>query len=218
MWWLAGKLCALRSFQRCATDFLDVHSEHTRECAPNFLRVHHDETHITAYQKLVHRQKNFHPQTKIFLSTDKNIFIHRWNRKNTATKIYATISLIFNMLFIEFTFRLKSHKIRSKMELTCIILCLVHTKTTKTLVCAALQAFVCVHLSSPVYASIAAPWQIPSDSLRLCSTNKKNSENRMQSKSFFYYAEVYPVLREPKNQEKTTFLGIIFFGFSWLCS
>ena len=52
------------------------------------------------------------------------------------------------------------------------------TKTKKNpCLCYALRAFVCVHPSNPVDASIATPWQIPSDSLRLCSTNKKNRKN-----------------------------------------
>ena len=55
-------------------------------------------------------------------------------------------------------------------RLTCIILCLVHTKTFKTLVCAALRAFVCVHPSSPVDANITTP-----KGLQLLSTYSANN-------------------------------------------
>ena len=55
----------------------------------------------------------------------------------------------------------------------------------------ALRAFVCVHPSSPVDASIATPCQIPSDSLRLCNTNKQNQENNGFGGCFFSDSGVF---------------------------
>ena len=66
----------------------------------------------------------------------------------------------------------------------------------------ALRASVCRHQASPVYASITTSCLTPTDSLRLCSTTKKNPKNknsvwyvRYNENGFLCFSERYFYIR-----------------------